>query len=710
MTSRARKVSPSPGGGFSPAEDALVLFDRPLAPSADMARLSRFGDDTWRLTDAVFEEHAQALNIDFTTLPPPWRHTAKTYVWALINMDVPGAGLALRLERASISTIVLAWPAFKRFVKWLQSRGVTQFSYVTHDLLDDYLSHVVEQEGSLLSKYRWLNEVRRIWQFRNVLPAPMRLPTESPWDGEAASDLLGKTMRRGENLTPRISEATMQPLLLWSMRFIEELAPDIIAGAEEYRRLRRRSAEGRRLGGDVPCRPPKGQVERDMRAYIRRLKATGGALPGLPNSDGFLEIDWRHVGMILEYSFAPNTPKTPAGRLLVESGLPIAAGAYLDTPITAVLAGEPWRDHPITYKEARRLTRHLNTACLIVIAYLSGARPGEVLNLRRGCIERDNVADMWLMSGVFFKNATDADGNKAPAGAERRDPWVVVKPVADAVAILEQLHTHPLLFPSKIDGYRRTPGFSRVGQARSTGQASKNIHEFVDWINEYADRMNMDGVPLDGRGRINISRFRRTLAWFIRRRPRGLVAGSLQYGHVQTRLIQGYAGSHSSGFLDEYAYEDFLGRLDELAADKDALDDGEQVSGPAADRYRHRVNSAHAKFAGHVLTSGRQARDLLANPLLQIFHGDGMTCVFNPNEAACQLRGNADDPMVTPDVDDCRPRCPNIARTDRDIGYVRGRRDRLAELVSDTLAPQIRSHREQLELQRLDTILEKHEP
>lgn len=218
----------------------------------------------------------------------------------------------------------------------------------------------------------------------------------------------------------------------------------------------------------------------------------------------------------------------------------------------------------------------------------------------------------------------------------------------------------------------------------------------------------MEGVPIDDRGNLSISRFRRTLAWFIRRRPRGLVAGSLQYGHVHTRLIHGYAGSHNSGFPDEYAYEDFLGRLDELAADHDALDAGEHVSGPAADRYRQRVTGGQARFAGHVLTSGRQARDLLSNPLLQIHHGDGMTCVFNAHEAACQLRGAADDPMVTPDIDDCRPRCPNIARTDRDIKAVHASRNRLEEIVSDVLAPPIRHQRERIELRRLNAILEIH--
>ena len=120
------------------------------------------------------------------------------------------------------------------------------------------------------------------------------------------------------------------------------------------------------------------------------------------------------------------------------------------------------------------------------------------------------------------------------------------------------------------------------------------------------------------------------------------------------------------------------------------------------------MSAAHRQFGGHVLTSEKQARDLLSNPLLQIYHGDGMTCVFNPHEAACQLRGTPDDPLVTPDIDDCRPRCQNIARTDRDIARIRARAASTPKILDDTLAPPMRRQRERQELDRLNTILEKH--
>ncbi len=120
-------------------------------------------------------------------------------------------------------------------------------------------------------------------------------------------------------------------------------------------------------------------------------------------------------------------------------------------------------------------------------------------------------------------------------------------------------------------------------------------------------------------------------------------------------MLQGYAGSYESGFPDEYAFEDWLYRLECLSDDEQALSEGEHVSGPAADTYRSRISGAHREFAGRVLTKQRQARDLMGNPLLQIHHGEGMTCVLNPATAACQLRGTVDDPLVTPDTDDCFP-------------------------------------------------------
>jgi hypothetical protein len=360
--------------------------------------------------------------------------------------------------------------------------------------------------------------------------------------------------------------------------------------------------------------------------------------------------------------------------------------------------------------DGRDLGRLLSTACFVVVAYLSGARPGEVLNLERGCVEHDETADLWLMHGIAYKNAVDDEGNKIPEGQKRQEPWVVVEIVARAIGLLERLHHNKLLFPSLIEPYRRKKNKRRVGNARLDKTIIKDLAKFVLWVNTQShQRGHAENIPADPRGPLTATRFRRTLAWFIRRRPRGLVAASIQYGHVHTRLIQGYAGTYASGFPDEYAFEDWLFRIEGVAEGERALAAGERVSGPAADTYRHRVTAAHSQFAGHVLTSREQARDLLGNPLLQIHHGEGMTCVLDPAQAACQLRGDIDDPMVTPDTGDCRPKCRNLARTDRDVLHVQRKHDLLAEVVDDPLAPPFRHQRDRRELDRLRAILVTHE-
>jgi hypothetical protein len=56
-----------------------------------------------------------------------------------------------------------------------------------------------------------------------------------------------------------------------------------------------------------------------------------------------------------------------------------------------------------------------------------------------------------------------------------------------------------------------------------------------------------------------------------------------------------------------------------------------------------------------------------------------MTCFFDPAQALCQMRwADTGDHRRTPDLDDCRPPCRNIARIDRDINAVRVHAEQLA--------------------------------
>jgi integrase len=539
-------LASDPAGADWPGPQTIVLLNRELVPGADTSKLSRFGQDRWHLNEAIFEEDVKPTSISFAAIPAPLRLMAKHYIWQQINADAPPA---IRRGRSSIRTIHISWGYFKSIVLWLHGRGITALTQVTAELLDEYLADLAGDDSLDLDlKFRRANEVRRLWSYRVLLPEEMQLPPVPPWNGDTASELFGRYRTERENLTRRISEATMQSLLAWAIRFVEEFSADILAAHAEYLLLRSRSPEARRVGGPV-VRPPSGEVEARMARWLDHLRIAGGKLPGQRDADGTITVAWRHVGKILGCSGTPRMAGSPAGRMLLASGIDIAADAYLEAPVIATVGGVPWHDGPVRFEQAPGLARLLSTACFIAVAYLSGARPGEVLNLRRGCISHDSASDLWLMSGVFFKNAVDATGSKIPAGAARRDPWVVVQVVADAVAILERLHDHDLLFPSRLEPHRRPEHARRTGGSRTGQLIAADLSEFSDWCNTQAGRLGSGQIPADRNGPLNASRFRRTLAWFIRRRPRGLVAGSIQYGHVHTRLIQGYAGDYDSGSL-----------------------------------------------------------------------------------------------------------------------------------------------------------------
>jgi integrase len=506
----------------------------------------------------------------------------------------------------------------------------------------------------------------------------------------------------------------MEVLLMWALRFVQDFAGDIVAAAREEQRLWARGGTSRGKAGTTVSRRSTGERGLALQAFLARLRNEGGSLPGRRTEDGTLEVNWSHITRLLDTGANYFYAGGPTRRMVQESGLPVSERPLLETPVTGRVGLHPWRTERIAYDEARHLSRLLTTACFIVVSYLSGARPGEVLNLERDCITYDEAARLWLMNGRRWKGATREDGTKIPEGEQRHDPWTVIELVATAVTVLERLHDRRLLFPVQVDERRNVGGSAgrrRPGEALTASQMGADLTEFIVWVNIYCDTRGwrQERIPDDPAGAISPSRFRRTLAWHIVRRPRGLIACAIQYSHVNVAITLGYGGTYDSGFPDDHVYEEWLFRLEQLAEDEERLAKGEHVSGPAADIYRHRVRVGNARFAGRVLTTNGQAHDLLANTELQIYPGRAMTCVFNAAKAPCQIRRSQDDTARTPDQDDCRPTtCQNIAYTDRDIAELEAQAAELQDVVDDPLAPSIRKRRDRHELTRIRKIITDH--
>jgi integrase len=159
-----------------------------------------------------------------------------------------------------------------------------------------------------------------------------------------------------------------------------------------------------------------------------------------------------------------------------ESDLPVAPERV--GRITGQIDGHLWREEPIAVDELPHLVLMLTAGCFVVICYLSGMRPGEVLNLRRGCRRTDERTGELLLRGQIGKGRDrqpPADG--AEPGNEWR--WAVVGPVHTAVAMLEDLKGQDLLFPTVVTHPGPRP--DNGGQARKQPIINANIQQFIDW-------------------------------------------------------------------------------------------------------------------------------------------------------------------------------------------------------------------------------------
>lgn len=233
----------------------------------------------------------------------------------------------------------------------------------------------------------------------------------------------------------------MGPLLAWALRFTDDFAPDILAAAAEALPL-----HDTRFGGSG--RPLRSGVLEELLAAFER---EGRPLPGF---GGQVNATFLARKLGCHPSAVRRSPLTAAAA--ARTG--IDTGTYLDTPPTFRLDGAPWMER-FAYSTRGNdslgtLTRMLQTACYILIAYLTGMRDSEIKHLTRGCVrcERDSngTAVRWKITGLAFKGETEPRGVPAT--------WVAGHPAARAVAVLEQLQPpgQPLLFARL--PYARAPG------------------------------------------------------------------------------------------------------------------------------------------------------------------------------------------------------------------------------------------------------------
>jgi integrase len=666
-------------GPDSPAIDAA------LVSATNTAVIPRYGDLTWPLAALSDNPSAPLHTIHWGTIEDAFREELRYLAWLMLNEALPdsfligkGSGLRSRCSAEMNYRTVRMWA---RFATWLSGHGATTLAEVTEQHLRAYADHLNRQGLSRGAINPHLMALSRLWAFDTIGNAPRGLP-EPPWHREGSDDFLPGRTPGGENSTAPIAPATMGPLLVWALRTVEEFADDIWAAQQEADRITTRAGE--------PVAKPS--ARKRVRDYLENLRVQGLPLPSATS--------YGRRGAAISYIAGHTSASLSQVRNILQQenwrSLLRPGGCPLTVPITATIDGQPWRE-AIDFTETTSLVSHLLTACFIVLAYTTGMRPTEVLALRTGCCP-DPESGRHMITGQVFKTARDEEGNHLSQGRIREAPWVAIPPAVTAIRVLERFTPEGLLFNTDRHSTRHAPHRTDGERAVTCASMGYRIERFVDWANEQAQALDRphEQIPADPHGPIGTRRFRRSLAWHIARRPGGLIALAIQYGHLRTAISGNYASRSRDGVHDLLDIETARATADTLTDLNDALAAQAGVSGPAA---RRAINAARnaPSFAG-ALTSARQARDLLANPALAIHDNPHalLLCVYDPHKALCRRR----DQQETPTLDRCVAGCANISRTDQQARQLHLKAEALekqaAGPVPHPLAARLRSHATQL--------------
>jgi hypothetical protein len=634
-----------------PWDDVPVLRYYTLRDGFELERTSRFRDDEWYFAPAVHQPHQRSHKIKFASVPERYRLTAKEICCAALAMPLPAgeARPALTSMRAWFSQLLV-------FFNWLDAQpGTPALADLTGQDMLRFARYVQEKSRHPHSAAGRRAAVRKIWLFRAHLPADRLMFDPLRIDGWSTPH----QRSRPENATERIPEQVFGPLVIWAMRFVDILAPDLLAMAKEWAVLRANHDA-------IP--KTHGQRRPDLAGRLEELLAWhlehGRPLPG---RKGVINFSFLSKNLVCSRSSLDRTAAYLARLEQVAAVVGIDDETYFYTPTTGRLEGRIWLEK-ISNEYGDRslpvLARHLQTASYVLVSFFSGMRDGEIKSLRRGCLhvlrDGDGNAYRWKLRGRAFKGESDHTGVEAT--------WVVGEPAARAVQVLEALQPPECDLLFQVLPYGVGWAEAHVGRALVTNGTNCWLNRFVTWVNDYCATHGCSSTIPDVNGkpfRLSTSQFRRTLAWFIARKPGGAIAGAIQYRHMSIQMFEGYAGTSESGFRAEVEGEQALARGEHLIEIIDAHQHKE-LSGPSAEEAVRRLEEfgLHTDgFAGSVITDERRLRRLMKRHDPAIYPGTYTTCVYQYEKAISRHRVDSQG-NPAPDLGDCKPLlCQNVVLT-----------------------------------------------
>lgn len=614
----------------------------------------KFGEGVWDLRARQFRPNltpsSAILNFD-RRFPDPTRHlTARELVFQRLNRPVPPILPKARNAKVSLETASQIMVQLTLLYRFIDMVGVPRLDLLTQAHFDAFARYLTEERGAdrkyaanTLCILFWLYESRHLLTADRVVVMP--------WNGTSPWKVLN-LKRSAENLTLRIPEQVLKPLLGWALLYVDVFSHDIIEAYETQANFDNPIIASERI---LPNR--NSSANEKLGFYFSRLKQDGKKVP-------------RHI-------FEPNSPNhiaicSAAGikaKSLSKENLDLIDKYTSDIGLSArssaiphtILSGirETWRPPLGGSRDLEAECRHLTAACYIVCAYLSGMRDSEVQAMKYDChlVSRDalgNVIRHYVQS-LEYKG-------KSASGVERT--WVVIDQVVQAIETMKKLGS----------AYRSANDtdilFVRINRNKADTipslkvSANNFIEDFIRHVNEllvpWGGVADHPAIPIDTFQRITTRMFRRTVAWFIANRPFGVVAGMIQYGHVSSQMFEGYAGTSESGFRQEVEAERACARQGDIVEMYEDFKRGVSPAGPKAEELVNQfedVRELTDDFPGKVVDQARREK-MLANLRKNLHPGVMADCFFEPANARC-LSHLAEGERSDPVSGICDPHCTN---------------------------------------------------
>ena len=462
-------------------------------------------------------------------------------------------------------------------------------------------------------------------------------------------------------------------MLRWSLRYIDDFAPDILAARTQLDRLEAHAHEidVHKTHGAVPA---AAIVAGRLDAFLDECRIAGRGIPVWPdNAHVFSRLDpvpinYALIALHLGCN-AGDISQTDRNHVLVldavrELGTEIGG---LDPPIS-MLPGtdQPWRPDRLDQKSLMHEEKWLQAACYVVCAYLTGMRDSEVQAMRTGCqsvapsadklIERHRISStVYKYAGVTGRTAT----------------WVTIAPVIRAIAVLECL-TGPARIRRGIDSLWVVLKNAAATKDHLSSEIVRTLNQFRDHLDRTRGEPGMPAIPRGADNQpwhFSTRQFRRTVAWHIANRPFGTVAGKIQYKHASIATFEGYAGKSRSGFRAEIAREHAIGQLDDIIEHYEDFRRGLTPTGPASARilreFAH-ISDELGDLPGRIADPAR-LRTMLRHLARTLHAGFLNDCFFDPTSALCLQRAPVKE-RSTPVLSRCSPdRCPNSCIASRHL-------------------------------------------